>query len=89
MLLEAIRYHRRLEREAIDPRTWLRWILFLPRDWLDYLGWRTVRTRMLVTAVQLLYWPIPSPSWPASRGSASISGGCSVLSRRSAPLGGS
>ncbi len=60
VLLEgAIRYHRRLEREAIDPRTWLRWILFLPRDWLDYLGWRTVRTRMFVTAVQLLYWLIP------------------------------
>ncbi len=59
LLDTAIRHYRQLEREAIDPRTWLRWLLFLPRDWLDYLGWRTARTRMLVTVLQLLYWSIP------------------------------
>lgn len=55
----AIRHYRGLEREAIDPRTWLRWVLFLPRDWMEYLGLRSVRSRWLVTAIQLVYWLVP------------------------------
>lgn len=66
----AIRHYRGLERDAIDPRTWLRWVLFLPRDWLEYLGLRSARSRWLMTAIQLAYWAVPlalAGSWAWKR----------------------